>query len=247
MSCVVDSDRVLDIRLENDDGSLSSVCNVGYPPNTFVMQYTLAPGDNIYGVQACYKDKTLVGVTFSAASGPKTCGKPSDPDAVCKSSVTTHPAPLAGMTGNCDSEGITHITRVCFNPLYVNKDIPITGVGGWDNSSCSSSSTPSQHEKCSEQFITDACRQQQQHQMQQEQRLTSTHPSFSRHLCCWCSATGCPPGQGRLDQQDPCKPCPRNFYNPGGLLGACLRCPSELVTITEGAARCGGLWEGDFA
>jgi hypothetical protein len=57
----------------------------------------------------------------------------------------------------------------------------------------------------------------------------------------WYCPAGCGPGQGRATEREPCTPCPRNFYNPGGLRGECLPCPDGLVTISEGAAQCGEL------
>jgi hypothetical protein len=70
---------------------------------------------------------------------------------------------------------------------------------------------------------------------------TSWRPCTA-HLCV-CAvppSTACPPGQGRtLGNNEPCQPCPRNFYNPGGLQADCLPCPYGLVTTSEGAACCG--------
>jgi hypothetical protein len=54
-----------------------------------------------------------------------------------------------------------------------------------------------------------------------------------------CLPAACLPGQGRTDADEPCQPCARNFYNPGGLQAECLPCPDGLVTIAQGASRCG--------
>lgn len=129
MTCLVQSNaqRVLDIRLENADGGTSSVCGIGDLPGTTKLVYSLAPGDNIYGVQACYRRGVMVGVTFSSAGGPLMCGNPQDPDATCEATVAKELAPMAGISGQCNSDGITKITQVCFNPLYVNPIIPVVG------------------------------------------------------------------------------------------------------------------------
>jgi hypothetical protein len=70
---------------------------------------------------------------------------------------------------------------------------------------------------------------------------------LSSQCSVYCLAAACGPGQGRASSQEPCKPCPRNFYNPGGVKGECLRCPSGLVTVTEGASKCGGYHNRMFA
>lgn len=178
VTCLVrtTTQEVLDIRLENADGATSSVCDVDDIAGTSRMIYSLSPGDSIYGVQACYADGRLVGVTFSSAGGPLTCGRPQDPNARCLATTTSDPAPMASITGECNGQGIVRITRVCFNPFYVNPVIPVVG---------------------------------------------------------------CPPGQGRSSAQEPCAPCPRNFYNPGGLQAECVPCSTGLVTVSEGARRCG--------
>jgi hypothetical protein len=130
VSCIValPTQEVLDIRLENADGERSSVCSVPDLPGTAIMVYSLAPGDSIYGVQACYRNGRVVGVTFSSAGGPLVCGNPQAPEAVCRSTSVTEPAPMSAMYGECGRWGLVEITRVCFNPFYINPVIPITGV-----------------------------------------------------------------------------------------------------------------------
>lgn len=129
VTCLVRSatQQVLDIALENADGQVTAVCDVPDLPGTTSLVYSLAPGDSIYGVQACYRDGMVVGVTFSAASGPLTCGNPQDEDAVCRSTTVKQPAPLAAIYGQCDGQGLVEITRVCFNPFWTNPIIPVTG------------------------------------------------------------------------------------------------------------------------
>lgn len=129
VTCLVRSatQQVLDITLENADGQVTPVCDVPDLPGTTSLVYSLAPGDSIYGVQACYRDGTVVGVTFSAASGPLTCGNPQDEDAVCRSTTVRQSAPLAAIYGECDGQGLVEITRVCFNPFWINPTIPVTG------------------------------------------------------------------------------------------------------------------------
>jgi len=129
VTCLVrtTTQEVLDIRLENADGATSSVCDVDDIAGTSRMIYSLSPGDSIYGVQACYADGRLVGVTFSSAGGPLTCGRPQDPNARCLATTTSDPAPMASITGECNGQGIVRITRVCFNPFYVNPVIPVVG------------------------------------------------------------------------------------------------------------------------
>lgn len=129
VTCLVRSatQQVLDIALENADGQVTAVCDVPDLPGTTSLVYSLAPGDSIYGVQACYRDGMVVGVTFSAASGPLTCGNPQDEDAVCRSTTVKQPAPLAAIYGQCDGQGLVEITRVCFNPFWTNPTIPVTG------------------------------------------------------------------------------------------------------------------------
>jgi hypothetical protein len=34
---------------------------------------------------------------------------------------------LAAIYGQCDGQGLTNITRVCFNPFWINPTIPVTG------------------------------------------------------------------------------------------------------------------------
>jgi hypothetical protein len=69
--------------------------------------------------------------------------------------------------------------------------------------------------------------------------FTAQHMAALLSSCLCLSAAGCGPGQGRESEQEPCKPCPRNFYNPGGIHGQCIRCPEGLATISEGASQCG--------
>jgi hypothetical protein len=140
-SCIVamPSQEVLDIRLENADGERNSVCNVPDLPGTALMVYSLAPGDSIYGVQACYRNGRVVGVTFSSAGGPLVCGNPQAPEAVCRSTSVTEPAPMSALYGECGPWGLVEITRVCFNPFYINPVIPITGESCSAQQQCHSS------------------------------------------------------------------------------------------------------------
>lgn len=130
VACLVreDSQQVLDLWLGNADGQSSSVCNMPPDtPGTTRMVYDLTPGDSIYSVQACYTRGSMVGVTFSSAGGPLTCGNPQAPEAVCRATTVTQPSPMAAINGRCSADGISQLTRVCFNPFYVNPVVPITG------------------------------------------------------------------------------------------------------------------------
>lgn len=129
VSCLVDSStqQVLDIVLENADGQISSICGVPDLPGTTRLIYNLAPGDSIYGVQACYKAGVVVGVTFSSAGGPLICGNPQAEEVMCRSTTVKQPAPLAAMYGECGEPGLVEITRVCFNPFWISPTVPIQG------------------------------------------------------------------------------------------------------------------------
>lgn len=131
VTCLVtpDNQQVLDLLLENADGQTSSVCDLPPDtPGTNRVVYNLAPGDSIYSVQACYNGGSMVGVTFSSAGGPLVCGNPQDPEARCRSTTVTTPSPMAAINGQCSGEGIVELTRVCFNPFFVNPTVPITGM-----------------------------------------------------------------------------------------------------------------------
>jgi hypothetical protein len=131
VTCLVrtSTKEVLDIWLENADGAVSSVCGGDdHMPGTTKMMYNLSPGDSIYGVQACYKHGSLVGITFSSAGGPLVCGNPQAPEARCKATTVGEPAPMSAMYGECNGEGISEITKVCFNPFYINPVVPVSGV-----------------------------------------------------------------------------------------------------------------------
>jgi hypothetical protein len=118
--------QVLDVRLDNADGASDALCDVAPRPGLNEKTFHLAPGDNIYGVQACYVEDRLVGITFSSAGGALVCGAPTDPDAQCQSTVVADQAPLAAMHAVCNKRGIERVTRVCFNGFYVNPLIPVT-------------------------------------------------------------------------------------------------------------------------
>jgi hypothetical protein len=131
VSCLVleETQQVLDIGYENADGQATAVCSLPPDvPGTARLVYDLAPGDSIYGVQTCYMAGSVIGVTFSSAGGPLTCGNPQAEGARCRSTTVKQPAPMAAIYGQCDRQGLSEITQVCFNPFYVNPVIPISGV-----------------------------------------------------------------------------------------------------------------------
>lgn len=132
VTCLMDIGvhAVVDVTLESADGARTALCGVPLTPNLNIKSYNLPPGDNIYGVQACYRDELLVGITFSSAGGPLICGNPDSTLATCKSTVVGEQAPLAALYGRCGSSGLGRIDKVCFNAFYVNPVIPITSECG---------------------------------------------------------------------------------------------------------------------
>lgn len=137
VSCLVrdETQEVLDISYENADGQFASICDLPPDiPGTSRLVYDLAPGDSIHGVQTCYRGGSVIGVTFSSAGGPLICGNPQAEGARCSSTTVKQPAPMAAIYGQCDGQGLIEVTRVCFNPFYINPIVPITGaqsaVGG---------------------------------------------------------------------------------------------------------------------
>jgi hypothetical protein len=135
--------EVLDLRLESTEGGTTSLCDTGDIPGTTQMVYNLAPGDQILNMRVCSRAGGIAGIVFSAAGGALECGEPDAAGAVCVSTTTTQPAPMSAVAGQCTTvggiRGLTAVTQVCFNSMFVSPTIPITGeeCGGYlEQSAC---------------------------------------------------------------------------------------------------------------
>lgn len=129
VTCLMDprARHIVDVVTTDADGERSPTCNMASEAWMNEQTYELAPGDNIYGVQACYVGGRLTGMTFSSAGGALVCGDPYDAAAECQSTVVAEQAPMSVLYAECrPGGGIERVTKVCFNANYVNPVISVT-------------------------------------------------------------------------------------------------------------------------